>query len=164
MIYFAYGSNLDLKRISARCPSVKVLGEATLRDYRLVFQENNGGRIVANIEPCEGHIVYGVLYDIEDEADIETLDRCEGNPVVYKRTKVVVYHKKRKRRCETYIMSPNRVVTVRDKQYLIKRKYGEPREDYYQYIFIGYFNFKLPLESLRHAREYSKLLGFGKTL
>ena len=37
MLYFAYGSNLDLDQIRDRLPDIRVVGLALLRDHRLTF-------------------------------------------------------------------------------------------------------------------------------
>ena len=36
--YIAYGSNLNLEQIARRCPTAKVVGSTTLKNYRLMFR------------------------------------------------------------------------------------------------------------------------------
>ncbi len=79
MLYFAYGSNLDCEQMRQRCPSVRLVCVAKLKDHRLVFprksQKRNCG--VAGVEPRSGFDVWGVVYDIYD-VDIGKLDDSEG--------------------------------------------------------------------------------------
>jgi len=37
-LYVAYGSNLNLKQMSHRCPTAKVYGKGKLKRYRLLFR------------------------------------------------------------------------------------------------------------------------------
>lgn len=70
-IYFAYGSNLHLEQMTARCPTAVPIRTLFLRNWRLVF------RNVADIEPSEGDMVAGALYWVEPR-DVAALDRYEG--------------------------------------------------------------------------------------
>ena len=36
--YIAYGSNLNLEQMARRCPTAKVVGSTTLKNYRLMFR------------------------------------------------------------------------------------------------------------------------------
>src|SRR3990172_10463463 len=85
VLYFAYGSNLDLVRFRRRCPGAVVIGRARLPDYQLAFtrysRSERGG--VADIVPQPGAVVWGALYEI-DEACLGTLDEYEGAPPAYR--------------------------------------------------------------------------------
>ena len=65
-----------------RCPSARFVTLARLLDHRLDFtlasppERRNGG--VADVVPAEGMEVWGVGYEIPDQDDWVTLDRCEG--------------------------------------------------------------------------------------
>lgn len=91
MLYFAYGSNLDPEQMQRRCPSAVLVARATIGDHRLVFggwsRTWSGG--VASIEPAKGHQVVGAVYQIS-RADCRVLDRCEGVPFAYLRTRRTV--------------------------------------------------------------------------
>ncbi len=78
IFYFAYGSNMNPKRMQKRCPGAVPLGMAKLPDYHL------SERLYADIDFKEGFCVYGVLYCIWDK-HIETLDFFEGYPRIYRR-------------------------------------------------------------------------------
>lgn len=91
ILYFAYGSNLDLRQMRRRCPGSEVVGRARLPDYRLGFTryatKRKGG--VADIVPEPGAEVWGALYSV-DEAGMASLDEFEGVPRAYRRIDVVV--------------------------------------------------------------------------
>ena len=79
MLYFAYGSNLDLEQMSARVPGVVVVGLASLPDHRLTFplySEGWGGG-TAGVTHAHGATVWGVLYEVS-EAGLAALDTYEG--------------------------------------------------------------------------------------
>ena len=92
MHYFAYGSNLDLDQMNHRCPTSSLQGAAWLPGYELGFTHYssgwNGG--VADIVEKEGKEVWGLVFEIT-EADLESLDVCEGYPDVYTRFQVAVH-------------------------------------------------------------------------
>lgn len=79
MHYFAYGSNLNVRQMAARCPAAKVVGPAVLRGYRLCFPRRGsnwpGG--VAGIVEDERGVVEGAVYRLTD-ACLAALDACEG--------------------------------------------------------------------------------------
>jgi len=79
MLYFAYGSNMDLKQIKERCKSSEFKGIALLPDYKLIFPQRskNRGCNVASVMPETGSEVWGVVYDIP-EKEVSNLDKTEG--------------------------------------------------------------------------------------
>jgi gamma-glutamylcyclotransferase (GGCT)/AIG2-like uncharacterized protein YtfP len=90
--YFAYGSNLSLRQMRARCPGSRTAGLGWLPDHRLEFvQPHEGwGGGVAGVVPEPGARVHGVLYDL-DATDLAALDGFE--PVEtggYRRERVIV--------------------------------------------------------------------------
>ena len=93
MYYFAYGSNLNRKQMSERCPESKAMFTATLPNYKLVFagwsRKRRGG--VATIKLERGAKVLGAIYDIT-EKDLRRLDTCEGYPGSYNRMKITVFN------------------------------------------------------------------------
>lgn len=61
---FAYGSNMLLERLAVRIDHlgpIKVVGTYVLQNYEMLF--NAGGQF-ANIRPCPGAVVEGVLYEL----------------------------------------------------------------------------------------------------
>jgi len=79
MLYFAYGSNLDPRQMSERCPGHGVAGLAALHDYRLGFplRSDRWGGGTAGPLHAHGQTVWGIVYDI-GEKDLAALDSHEG--------------------------------------------------------------------------------------
>lgn len=71
MLYFAYGSNLNIEQMDKRCPAAKPVTGIIIPNWRLVF------RGYADIEPCENATLLGGLWEITKECE-KTLDRYEG--------------------------------------------------------------------------------------
>ena len=79
--YFAFGSNLWLEQMAKRCPDSRYIGRATLPDYQ--WQINQRG--FANVVPCPGSCVHGLVYEL-NRVDEAQLDRNEGvNSGVYEK-------------------------------------------------------------------------------
>ena len=76
-LYFAYGSNLVVRRMSGRVPSARPLGVASLRGYRLTFDKRGrDGSGKANLRAEDGATVWGALYQL-DASHWKFLDACE---------------------------------------------------------------------------------------
>ena len=95
VIYFAYGSNMDVNQLKRRVgEGIEILGPAVLKNHTLKFNKispRRGG--CANVEPAEGEEVWGILYSLSEE-QIEILDEYEGAPHHYRRVKVKVQTEK----------------------------------------------------------------------
>jgi len=79
-LYFAYGSNMSVRRLRARTPSAVPLGQAHVGGYRLMF--NKAGQDGSAKAACEAtgdaaDRVIGGLFRI-DEAERPALDHAEG--------------------------------------------------------------------------------------
>jgi len=72
-LYFAYGSNMDVAAMAARCPRSKPLGPARLMRHKLVAMRE--GWLNATRDPHS--IVHGILWDLA-LSDMPALDRYEG--------------------------------------------------------------------------------------
>jgi gamma-glutamylcyclotransferase (GGCT)/AIG2-like uncharacterized protein YtfP len=91
-LYAAYGSNLDPRRMGARCPHSPLQGTGWLIGWRLTFGgEDHGwdGALPTIVEdPLEQ--VFVALYDVTDE-DVEHLDTLESADTgLYLKTRVRV--------------------------------------------------------------------------
>ena len=73
IFYFAYGSNLLHKQMRARCPEAKLIGKASLANWRFGIMD----RGYATIMPTDSSIVWGGVWSIT-AADEKSLDCCEG--------------------------------------------------------------------------------------
>jgi gamma-glutamylcyclotransferase (GGCT)/AIG2-like uncharacterized protein YtfP len=77
--------------IARLCPTHRYLGVAGLADHRLAFTRRSVKTRtgVADIVPVAGEMVWGVLYEIDDE-EFPAIDRKEGAGWAYVRVKVAV--------------------------------------------------------------------------
>ena len=75
-LYFAYGMNTNQDEMAYRCPGAHSLGHARLIDHAFRFA------VHADVVPCEGSYVDGVLWSITDQ-DLDHLDQLEGYPTYY---------------------------------------------------------------------------------
>jgi hypothetical protein len=94
VLYFAFGSNMDIAHLRSRVPSAEPIGLARLDRFRLGFTRRSirTGGGVADIVPAEGFSVLGVAFDV-DEAELSNLDRAEGvgrSPAAYHRLQIEV--------------------------------------------------------------------------
>ena len=120
MYYFAYGSNLNRKQMLERCPDSKPRFLATLHNYKLVFvgwsRQWRGG--VVSIKSFRGERVLGAIYEIS-ERDLRRLDKYEGYPGSYSRSKVTVFNEDGEPiEAITYIKSGQLEETPPSKEYL----------------------------------------------
>lgn len=84
--YFAYGSNLCVRQMAARCPDATDPHPAVLNDHDWLINQ----RGVATVEPFAGNQVHGVLWQVSDH-DLAVLDSAEGVPVRYRRDRLTVH-------------------------------------------------------------------------
>lgn len=79
MLYFAYGSMMDLGEMRGRCTSAKFVAVAKLPDHSLQFTRRSikRGCGVADVVPEPGKDVWGVVYEIAEE-EFANLDKAEG--------------------------------------------------------------------------------------
>lgn len=91
-VYFAYGSNMDFKRLEEREVSFEFIGLGILEDYTLKFNKiasKRSGAGYANIVKQKGSRVEGLLFSI---ANFNKLDRFEGYPTHYKKEILKIQH------------------------------------------------------------------------
>jgi gamma-glutamylcyclotransferase (GGCT)/AIG2-like uncharacterized protein YtfP len=88
-LYFAYGSNLDIKQVRRRCLDcdVKKISIGYLPEHRLAFTQfyEPWGGGVADIVKDSKSCVWGILYELTMDA-LKLLDAYEGYPIDYDRT------------------------------------------------------------------------------
>ena len=151
--YFAYGSNLDEDQVQKRTPFAKFVCRVALKDYKLTFVTYNyswkGG--VANVEPSEGDVVYGVLWHFTDEM-VTKMDRYEGHPNKYLRKEVVVT----KLGTDTSDMPVEIPAIVYEIKSLIDKDDFQPAGvTYYEQIKKAYEKFSLPMIVLEEAQKFA---------
>ncbi|TFK42319.1 hypothetical protein BDQ12DRAFT_676005 [Crucibulum laeve] len=72
-LYFGYGSNLWIDQMNRRCPENKLIGIASLANWKWIISL----RRYANVIPSPGDIVYGLIYELSEQ-DERNLDKFEG--------------------------------------------------------------------------------------
>jgi gamma-glutamylcyclotransferase (GGCT)/AIG2-like uncharacterized protein YtfP len=118
--YFAYGSNMDLEQITERCPSARLVGQATLTDFSLQFTIYSEKRQCgcADIVATKGAHVEGLLFTLTDE-DLVRMDHFEGAPKHYQRITVTVSTEQGRVEAHTYEVVRKASTTLRpSKEYL----------------------------------------------
>ncbi|UCG55359.1 MAG: gamma-glutamylcyclotransferase [Dehalococcoidia bacterium] len=92
MYYFAYGLNLNRKRMMQYLSASRPMFSAELPNYKLLFcdwsRQWHGG--LASLKHSRGDKVLGGIYEIT-ETDLTKLDKHEWCPESYARLKVTVY-------------------------------------------------------------------------
>ena len=81
MLYFAYGSNLNLFQMKRRCKDSVFLKKYELKGYRLNFRSKYRA---ADIEKSKNSLVPGALFEISKN-DEKKLDLYEDFPILYKK-------------------------------------------------------------------------------
>ena len=130
MLYFAYGSNLNLFQMKRRCKDSVFLKKYELKGYRLNFRSKYRA---ADIEKKKNSLVPGALFEIS-KSDEKKLDVYEDYPILYKKLYFYYYNKK----VMTYIM-------------VKKTDFRYPTERYLNVVKQGYRDCKLDMSYLLKA-------------
>ncbi len=119
MLYFAYGSNLNLFQMKRRCKDSVFLKKYELKGYKLNFRSKYRA---ADIEPKKNSIVPGGLFEIS-KSDEKKLDVYEDFPTLYKKHYFYYYGKK----VMTYTMVNKSAFKFPTERYLnvVKRGYKD---------------------------------------
>lgn len=134
-LYWAYGSNLNIAQMKARCPAAEPVAPLTLPRAILRF------RGVADVAFHETAKCPGGLWRITPACE-EELDMYEGVAHrLYEKRYIVLRVEGRVERCLLYKM--------------LQRGIMPPSEHYLDVIIRGYRDFGLPLERLDRAVEHS---------
>ena len=91
--YFAYGSNMNPQRMRTRGLSFSEALAGQLQGYELSFNKranDRPGTAYANIRHRQNAVVEGVLYRLDDPAEILKMDPFEGTPIFYSRERLPV--------------------------------------------------------------------------
>ena len=135
MLYFAYGSNLNLFQMKRRCKDSVFLKKYELKGYRLNFRSKYRA---ADIEKSKNSIVPGALFEIS-KSDEKKLDVYEDYPILYKKLYFTYYNKT----VMTYIM-------------VNKTEFRYPTERYLNVVKRGYKDCKLDTKYLKIALQQVK--------
>ena len=132
MLYFAYGSNLNLFQMKRRCKDSVFLKKYELKGYRLNFRSKYRA---ADIEKSKNSLVPGALFEIS-KSDEKKLDVYEDYPILYKKLYFTHYNKT----VMTYIM-------------INKTEFRYPTERYLNVVMRGYKDCKLDMKYLKIALQ-----------
>ena len=132
MLYFAYGSNLNLFQMKRRCKDSVFLKKYELKGYRLNFRSKYRA---ADIEKSKNFLVPGALFEIS-KSDEKKLDVYEDYPILYKKLYFTYYNKT----VMTYIM-------------VNKTEFRYPTERYLNVVKRGYKDCKLDTKYLKVALQ-----------
>lgn len=149
--YAAYGSNLSLDRMFARCPDAQEIGTCILHGYQLVFKG------VADIIPTKGSSVPIGVYRIS-ASDERALDRYEGwtpdnRSGMYRKEYFSANMSDSSEPVQVMFYAMNRgTISV-------------PGSHYYNIIAEGYADWDMPMDTLQAAlraaqdaeREYTRI-------
>ena len=130
MLYFAYGSNLNLFQMKRRCKDSVFLKKYELKGYKLNFRSKYRA---ADIDKSKNSFVPGALFEIS-KSDEKKLDVYEDYPILYKKLYFSYYNK----RVMTYIM-------------VNKTEFRYPTERYLNVVKQGYKDCKLNFDYLTRA-------------
>ena len=130
MLYFAYGSNLNLFQMKRRCKDSVFIKKYELKGYRLNFRSKYRA---ADIEKSKNSLVPGALFEIS-KSDEKKLDVYEDYPILYKKLYFTYYNKT----VMTYIM-------------VNKTEFRYPTERYLNVVKRGYKDCKLDTKYLKVA-------------
>ena len=145
--YVAYGSNLNVRQMSMRCPTARMIGTSIIPDYRLMFKGSKTGSYLT-IEPEAGAEVPVGVWEVSDRDEL-ALDRYEGYPTFYYKKELTLpitgvrSGKVRNRKVFVYIMHEDRPL-------------GVPTSFYMKTCMDGYDDFGFNYDPLLDAYAYSK--------
>ncbi len=130
MLYFAYGSNLNLFQMKKRCKDSVLVKKIKLKNFKLTFRSKYRA---ADIEPKKDSFVPGALFEIS-KSDERKLDVYEDYPNLYKKYYFFYYGKK----VMTYTM-------------VKKSSFRFPTERYLNIVKRGYKDCNLEKDYLKKA-------------
>lgn len=145
--YIAYGSNLNVRQMKARCPSATILGTANLKGWELWFKGSMTGSYLT-IEERDGGTVPVAIWEVT-ESDEAELDRYEGFPNFY-------YKKDLRIRYKGIRTGKRRTVTAFAYIMYEERPIGIPSDFYMRTCLEGYDTFYFDKRILMDAYDKSK--------
>lgn len=131
MLYFAYGSNLNLRHMKRHAPRAKPVGAARLDGYRLVF------RRFIDITADKTGVVWGAVYELTP-ACARRLDEYEECPALYRKITLRVDVAGEMKEVMAYVMNDEGL--------------APPAIAYFTVIAKGYRDWKLDPAPLTKAR------------
>jgi gamma-glutamylcyclotransferase (GGCT)/AIG2-like uncharacterized protein YtfP len=141
-LYLAYGSNLSEAQMAIRCPDAKIIGTATLKNWRLLF------KVHATVEPTPpawGYSVPVAVWELTPDCE-NSLDRYEGyrpdGSGYYMKKHIWVWIGNAKRKAMMYVMN--------------ERPLQLPYRDYFDVIQTAYASLGFDMAVLDTALTESR--------
>jgi gamma-glutamylcyclotransferase len=109
VVYYAYGSNMDFKRLEERGISFEFMGVGILENYELQFNKiakNKTGIGYANVVKKQGSNVEGLLFSVDN---IHILDRYEGFPEHYLKENLTICFLNDLIEAIVYVAAPDKI-------------------------------------------------------
>ena len=131
MLYFAYGSNMNINELKKYCPckNIKIIDTGYLDNYIFRYRLIKGKKNIkakANIEPRKNSKVYGLVIDIK--GTINKLNKKEGlfDNIYFIKHKLKIHSISSNKiyNCFAYIMQPS-----------VRLKIDQPSFNYCKKIF-----------------------------
>ena len=145
--YLAYGSNLNVSQMLARCPGARIVGTTEIPGHELLFKGSLTGAYLT-IEKKPGGRVPAAVW-ATTAADEASLDRYEGCPAFYYKTEMQLPVREirgsRIRRLTVYVYIMHE-----------ERPLGLPSGSYVRTCLDGYRNFGFDESVLLTALENSR--------
>ena len=132
MLYFAYGSNMNLSQMKDRCPYARFLKRGFIKKYKFVYDGYSSTRrgAAGNIILSEDSMVWGALFEITEKCLLK-LDEREGYPLVYDRQ-------------EFEVLDDNGERCMAIVYFRVGKTIGKPSKDYEGVILQGAKDCGLP--------------------
>ncbi|MCM1223471.1 MAG: gamma-glutamylcyclotransferase [Lachnospiraceae bacterium] len=141
-LYIAYGSNLNLAQMAARCPSASVYAKGILNNWALVYRGSKTNSH-ATIIRKPGSSVPVLVWEIQP-ADEYRLDIYEGYPRYYFKRNIMVSLDSGKRKAMVYIMNE-------------KHLPGRPSPQYIRTILQGYMDNDMDIGIFKKSLELNSI-------
>lgn len=139
MLYFAYGSNLNLTEMSHRCPSAEFLGVGVIEGFELEF------RNYLSISPNPNSSISVGVFNIKNKDDWKSLDLYEGYPDLYYKKELECRLNDNRIKGTIYIMQENELTYPHN-------SFSKHIGDWYlQRCIVGYDDCNIDLEQLEIA-------------
>lgn len=137
-LYIAYGSNLNLAQMAARCPSASIYATGVLNNWELVYRGTRTNSH-ATIQRKKGAFVPVLVWNIHPY-DEHLLDVYEGYPVYYSKKNIMVDINGKKRKAMVYIMNEQQLP-------------GRPSFQYIRTIRQGYLDNSFDMNIFEESLE-----------
>lgn len=141
-LYVAYGSNLHLEQMAARCPSATIFSTGRLNNWELLYRGREGNAH-ATIARKKGSSVPVLVWNIHP-FDERRLDIYEGYPSYYFKQNVIVDIGNQKKKAMVYIMD-------------LHQKAARPSYTYVETIRQGYKDNDLSIEFFEDSLNRNSL-------